>query len=185
MASMYESALTKAASDLESRGYTVQIEPSASSRSSLRADILGWGVDPSGTLRQMVAVEILTPGAIGEELEKSLSRARRQLRSIRDYFGTRTNFVYDGEKWLELSENFLEFTVSPGPEHMSETQAGCVTDIQSITNLIGALFRQSMERLRNGMEPASKSLIAVEELIKNPRISNQSVYLTSHPTIGN
>lgn len=184
MASMYESALTKAASDLESRGYTVQIEPSASSRSSLRADVLGWGVDPAGTLRPMVAVEILTPGAIGEELEKLLSRARRQLKSIRDYFGTRTNFVYDGEKWLELSENFLEFNVSPGPALMSGTEAGRVTDIQSITNLIEVPFRQSVERLRNDMPLESSSLIAVEELLKNPRRTDKSVYLTSHPGIG-
>jgi len=181
MASIYESALTKAVSDLESRGYTVQTELSPSSKSPLRADILGWGVDSNGVLRPIVGVEILSPEKMGE---KDLSNSRRQLKMVRDYFGTKTHFIYDGKTWLELSENFLEFNVSSGPVSMSGIESSHVTDINSITNLIEIPFWQSVERLRNDMPVESGALIAIEELLKDPRITDDAVYLTSHPAIG-
>ena len=181
MASLYESALIKAVNDLESRGYTVQTEVSPSPKSPLRSDILGWGVDSNGVLRPMVGVEILSPEKMGE---KEISNSRRQLKMMRDYFGTETHFIYDGEIWLELSENFLEFNVNPGPVSMSGIAYSRVADIRSITNLIEIPFWQSVERLRNDLPVESCALIAVEDLLKNPRITDVAVYLTSHPTIG-
>jgi hypothetical protein len=181
MASIYESALMKAVSDLESRGYTVQTEPSPSPKSPLRGDILGWGVDSTGVLRPLVGVEILSPDKMRE---KDISNSRRQLKMLHDYFGTKTNFIYDGEKWLELSENFLEFNVSSGPVSMFGIESSCVIDVKSITNLIEVPFWQSVERLRNDMPVESCALIAVEELLKNPRVTDVAVYLTSHPAIG-
>jgi hypothetical protein len=181
MASIYESALIKAVSDLESRGYTVQEALSPYPNSPLRGDILAWGVDSNGVLRPMVGVEILSPKHMAE---KDISNSRRQLKKVRDYFGTKTHFICDGEKWLELSENFLEFNASSGPVTISGTESYCVTDIKSITNLIEVPFWQSVERLRNDMPVESCALIAVEELLKNPRITNIAVYLTSHPAIG-
>ena len=184
MASIYESALTKALDDLESRGYIVQTELSESSQSLLRDYILGWGVDSNGDLRPMVGVEILSPGLTGGELEKLLNEARRLLKLLRDYLGTKTNFVYDGEKWLELSENSLEFNVSSGPVSMSGIEASYVTDIKSITILIEVPFWQSVKRSLNDMPIESAVLIAVEELLKDSRVTDYAVYLSSHPGIG-
>jgi hypothetical protein len=181
MASIYESALTKAVSDLESRGYTVQRELSPSPKSPLRNNILAWGVDSNGVLCPMVAVEVHSPEKMEE---KDISNSRRQLKALRDYLGTKTHFIYDGEKWLELSENFLEFNVSSGPVSMSGIESSCVTDIKSITNLIEVPFWQSVERLRNDMPVESCAHIAIEELLKNHRITDVAVYLTSHPAIG-
>ena len=184
MASIYESALTKALDDLESRGYIVQTELSEFSQSPLRDYILGWGVDSNGDLRPMVGVEILSPGLTGGELERLLSEARRLLKLLRDYLGTKTNFVYDGEKWLELSENFLEFNVSSGPVSMSGIETSYVTDIKSITILIEVPFWQSVKSSRNDMPIESAVLIAVEELLKDSRVTDYAVYLSSHPGIG-
>lgn len=181
MASIYDSTLLKAVSDLESRGYKVQTELSVPAKSPLRADILAWGVDSNGVLCPLVAVEVLSLERMGE---KELSNSRRQLRALRDQLGTKTHFIYNGEKWLELSENFLEFNDSSGPISMSGIESSCVIDIKSITNLMEVPFRQIVERLRNDMPIESCSLVAIDELLKNSRITDTAVYLTIYPTIG-
>jgi type I restriction-modification system DNA methylase subunit len=67
---------------------------------------------------------------------------------------------------------------------MSGIETSFVTDINSITNLIEIPFWQSVERLRNDMPVESAVLIAVEELLKEPRVTESAVYLVSHPGIG-
>lgn len=184
MSSKYESALVQAISLLEERGYSVQLEAESSSRKGFRADLLGWGNDNSGKTKPIVAIEMISAAGTEVHIELSIAKARRQLRAIRDKFGTELHFIFDGTTWRSLSENFLEIEPSNGPPKISRG-AGIVSDVDSISSLISNSLWRTFDRLRNEMSPESSVFIAIEELLEGAKFEpGKTVFLVSNPKIG-
>jgi hypothetical protein len=126
-------------------GYSVDSQTWMSRGNKGRVNIFGWGAGSQGNIVPLVAVEVLetvTP----ENIELAL----QQLSSAQTMMDTRNSFIFNGQTWWRVSEDFRSVEEGPQPAAVKALTKK-ITDPIAIGPMIKSEIWKAMDSTRGQM----------------------------------
>jgi len=126
-------------------GYSVDSQTWMSRGNKGRVNIFGWGAGSQGNIVPLVAVEVLetvTP----ENIELAL----QQLSSAQTMMDTRNSFIFNGQTWWRVSEDFRSVEEGPQPAAVKALTKK-ITDPIAIGPMIKSEIWKAMDATRGQM----------------------------------
>jgi hypothetical protein len=126
-------------------GYSVDSQTWMSRGNKGRVNIFGWGAGSQGNIFPLVAVEVLetvTP----ENIELAL----QQLSSAQTMMDTRNSFIFNGQTWWRVSEDFRSVEEGPQPAAVKALTKK-ITDPIAIGPMIKSEIWKAMDATRGQM----------------------------------
>jgi hypothetical protein len=126
-------------------GYSVDSQTWMSRGNKGRVNIFGWGAGSQGNIVPLVAVEVLetvTP----ENIELAL----QQLSSAQTMMDTRNSFIFNGQTWWSVSEDFRSVEEGPQPSAVKALKKK-IADPIAIGPMIKSEIWKAMDATRGQM----------------------------------
>jgi hypothetical protein len=174
--SKFEQLIEVAVRELMALGYSVESQTWMSNGNKGRANVFGWGENKSNSVVPIVAVEVVQSSS-----NEAIERALEQLIAVRDAMGTQSHFIFDGDTWSGVNEDFRSIQAGVKPLKISYPEKG-VTDFALILPLLQPVIFNAVNKTRSEMDFHRGIFVALTEVLNEVQNQENGLFMskTSH-----
>jgi hypothetical protein len=158
-------------------GYSVDSQTWMSRGNQGRVNIFGWGAGSQGNIVPLVAVEVLeivTP--------QNIELALQQLSSAQTMMDTRNSFIFNGQTWWRVSEDFR--TVEEGPQpNAVKALTKKITDPIAIGPMIKPELWKAMDATRGQLSVQEGIIAAIQTVLDNSANLGDAIALSGNASM--
>jgi len=158
-------------------GYSVDSQTWMSRGNKGRVNIFGWGAGSQGNIVPLVAVEVLE-AVTPENIELAL----QQLSSAQTMMNTRNSFIFDGETWWRVSEDFRSVKEGPQPSPVKALTKK-ITDPIAIGPMIKPELWKAMDSTRGQLSIQEGIISAIRTILDSSTNLGDAIALSGNATM--
>jgi len=158
-------------------GYSVDSQTWMSRGNKGRVNIFGWGAGTQGNIVPLVAVEVLE-AVTPENIELAL----QQLSSAQTMMDTRNSFIFDGETWWRVSEDFRSVEEGPQPNPVKALTKK-ITNSLSIGPMIKPELWKAMDATRGQLSIQEGIISAIRTILDSSTNLGDAIALSGNATM--
>jgi hypothetical protein len=158
-------------------GYSVDSQTWMSRGKKGRVNIFGWGAGSQGNIVPLVAVEVLenvTPG--------NIELALQQLSSAQTMMDTRNSFIFNGQTWWRVSEDFRSVEEGPQPSAVKALTKK-ITDPIAIGPMIKSEIWKAMDATRGQLSVQEGIISAIQTVLDNSANLGDAIALSGNASM--
>lgn len=158
-------------------GYSVDSQTWMSRGNQGRVNIFGWGAGSQGNIVPLVAVEVLetvTP--------QNIELALQQLSSAQTMMGTRNSFIFNGQTWWRVSEDFRSVEEGPQPNAVKALTKK-ITDPVAIGPMIKPELWKAMDATRGQLSVQEGIITAIQTVLDNSANLGDAIALSGNASM--
>ena len=158
-------------------GYSVDSQTWMSRGNQGRVNIFGWGEGSQGNIVPLVAVEVLetvTP--------QNIELALQQLSSAQTMMGTRNSFIFNGQTWWRVSEDFRSVEEGPQPNAVKALTKK-ITDPIAIGPMIKPELWKAMDSTRGQLSVQEGIIAAIQTVLDNSANLGDAIALSGNASM--
>lgn len=158
-------------------GYSVDSQTWMSRGNQGRVNIFGWGAGSQGSIVPLVAVEVLetvTP--------QNIELALQQLSSAQTMMGTRNSFIFNGQTWWRVSEDFRSVEEGPQPNAVKALTKK-ITDPIAIGPMIKPELWKAMDATRGQLSVQEGIIAAIQTVLDNSANLGDAIALSGNASM--
>jgi hypothetical protein len=155
-------------------GYSVDSQTWMSRGNQGRVNIFGWGAGSQGNIVPLVAVEVLetiTP--------QNIELALQQLSSAQTMMDTRNSFIFNGQTWWRVSEDFRSVEEGPQPNAVKALTKK-ITDPVAIGPMIKPELWNAMDATRGQLSVQEGIIAAIQTVLGNSANLGDAIALSGN-----
>jgi hypothetical protein len=158
-------------------GYSVDSQTWMSRGDKGRVNIFGWGAGSQGNIVPLVAVEVLETVN-----SKNIELALQQLSSAQTLMDTRSSFIFDGQTWWRVSEDFRTVEESPKPNPI-KALAKKITDPSVIVPMIKPELWKAMDANRGQLSVQEGIISAIRTVLDSSTNLGDAIALSGNASM--
>lgn len=158
-------------------GYSVDSQTWMSRGNKGRVNIFGWGAGTQGNIVPLVAVEVLE-AVTPENIELAL----QQLSSAQTMMDTRNSFIFDGETWWRVSEDFRSVEEGPQPNPVKALTKK-ITNSFAIGPMIKPELWKAMDATRGQLSIQEGIISAIRTILDSSTNLGDAIALSGNATM--
>jgi hypothetical protein len=158
-------------------GYSVDSQTWMSRGNKGRVNIFGWGAGSQGNIVPLVAVEVLE-AVTPENIELAL----QQLSSAQTMMNTRNSFIFDGETWWRVSEDFRSVKEGPQPSPVKALTKK-ITDPIAIGPMIKPELWKAMDATRGQLSIQEGIISAIRTILDSSTNLGDAIAFSGNATM--
>jgi hypothetical protein len=158
-------------------GYSVDSQTWMSRGNQGRVNIFGWGAGSQGNIVPLVAVEVLetvTP--------QNIELALQQLSSAQTMMDTRNSFIFNGQTWWRVSEDFRSVEEGPQPNAVKALTKK-ITDPIAIGPMIKPELWKAMDATRGQLSVQEGIIAAIQTVLDNSANLGDAIALSGNASM--
>jgi hypothetical protein len=158
-------------------GYSVDSQTWMSRGNQGRVNIFGWGAGSQGNIVPLVAVEVLetvTP--------QNIELALQQLSSAQRMMDTRNSFIFNGQTWWRVSEDFRSVEKGPQPNAVKALTKK-ITDPIAIGPMIKPELWKAMDATRGQLSVQEGIIAAIQTVLDNSANLGDAIALSGNASM--
>ena len=158
-------------------GYSVDSQTWMSRGNQGRVNIFGWGAGSQGNIVPLVAVEVLetvTP--------QNIELALQQLSSAQTMMDTRNSFIFNGQTWWRVSEDFRSVEEGPQPNAVKALTKK-ITDPVAIGPMIKPELWKAMDATRGQLSVQEGIIAAIQTVLDNSANLGDAIALSGNASM--
>ena len=158
-------------------GYSVDSQTWMSRGNQGRVNIFGWGAGSQGNIVPLVAVEVLetvTP--------QNIELALQQLSSAQTMMDTRNSFIFNGQTWWRVSEDFRSVEEGPQPNAVKALTKK-ITDPVAIGPMIKPELWKAMDATRGQLSVQEGIIAAIQTVLGNSANLGDAIALSGNASM--
>ena len=158
-------------------GYSVDSQTWMSRGNQGRVNIFGWGAGSQGNIVPLVAVEVLetvTP--------QNIELALQQLSSAKTMMDTRNSFIFNGQTWWRVSEDFRSVEEGPQPNAVKALTKK-ITDPIAIGPMIKPELWKAMDATRGQLSVQEGIIAAIQTVLDNSANLGDAIALSGNASM--
>ena len=155
-------------------GYSVDSQTWMSRGNQGRVNIFGWGAGSQGNIVPLVAVEVLetvTP--------QNIELALQQLSSAQTMMDIRNSFIFNGQTWWRVSEDFRSVEEGPQPNAVKALTKK-ITDPVAIGPMIKPELWKAMDATRGQLSVQEGIIAAIQTVLGNSANLGDAIALSGN-----
>jgi hypothetical protein len=155
-------------------GYSVDSQTWMSRGNQGRVNIFGWGAGSQGNIVPLVAVEVLetvTP--------QNIELALQQLSSAQTMMDIRNSFIFNGQTWWRVSEDFRSVEEGPQPNAVKALTKK-ITDPVAIGPMIKPEIWKAMDATRGQLSVQEGIIAAIQTVLGNSANLGDAIALSGN-----
>jgi hypothetical protein len=158
-------------------GYSVDSQTWMSRGNKGRVNIFGWGAGSQGNIVPLVAVEVLE--IVDPE---NIELALQQLSSAQTIMDTRSNYIFNGQTWWRVSEDFRSVQEGPQPNPVKALTRK-IADPSLIAPMIKPELWNAMDITRGQMSVQEGIISAIRTVLDNSANLGDAIALSGNESM--